>query len=113
MKLTRKQKAFADELLNNPKQSAARAAMKTYNVKDLNSAAVQAHQNLMKPNVQIYMSEHIDKAKNRIVTLVDSDKEDIALRASDSLLDRALGKATQTINQQSTSVNINLDLTNN
>ncbi len=111
MQLTRKQKAFADELLNNPKQSATQAAVKTYNVSSPGAAAVQAHQNLMKPNVQLYLSEHIDKAKNRVITLVDSDKEEIALRASDSILDRALGKATQKIEQHTTAVTLELNLT--
>jgi phage terminase small subunit len=112
MKLTRKQKAFADTLINNPKISATQAAAQTYNTTTRGSAAITAHENLLKPNVQLYLSAHIDKAKNRIVTLVDSDKEEIALRASDSILDRALGKATQRIEQHSTSVNLNLDLTN-
>lgn len=109
--LTRKQKAFADYLINNPKQSATKAAQATYNVSTKQTAEVIASENLSKPPIQIYLNQHIDKAKNRIVTLVDSNKEDIALRASDSILDRALGKATQRVETQSTSVNLNLDLT--
>lgn len=109
-KLTRKQKAFADELLANPKQSATQAANKTYDVATLNAAAVQAHQNLMKPNVQLYLDEHVQKAKNKVVTLIDSDDEQIALRASDSILDRTLGKATQRVEQHTTGVTLMIDL---
>lgn len=111
-KLTHKQKAWADYLINNPKDSGTEAAAQTYNVSNRKSAEVIASENLRRPSIQLYLEEHIDKAKYRMITLVDSEKEDIALRASDSILDRALGKATQKIEQHSTSVNLNLDLTN-
>lgn len=111
MKLTRKQKAFANHLINNPKDSATEAAQQTYKTISRKSAEVIASENLRKPSIQIYLNEHIDKAKNKVVTLVDSDKEDIALRASESVLDRALGKPVQSLQVQSTSVNINIDLT--
>ena len=114
-KLTRKQKAFADELLNNPKISATQAVLKHYGKPDkptsYKTGTVIATENLAKPSVQLYLNEHIQKAKNRVVELIDSKKDDIALRASDSVLDRALGKATQRIEQQTTSVNLNIDLT--
>jgi phage terminase small subunit len=110
-KLTRKQKAFADHLINNPKQSATKAVQATYNTKDYSTAGSIAVENLQKPAIQLYLDDHIQKAKNRIITLVDSEKEEIALRASDSILDRSLGKAVQRSEVQSTSVNLNLDLT--
>jgi phage terminase small subunit len=111
MKLTRKQKAFADELLSNPKLSATKAALRTYNTVDRSTASVIATENLAKPSIQIYMDEHVDRAKNRIVTLVESDREEIALNASKDILDRVHGKATQKIESTSTSVNLNLSLT--
>jgi phage terminase small subunit len=113
-KLTRKQKAFADTLLNNPKISGTQAALQTYGKPDkpatYGTAQQLAYDNLMKPNIQIYMEEHVDKAKNKIVTLVNSDREEIALNASKDILDRVHGKATQRIEQHSTSVNLNLSL---
>ena len=66
-------------------------------------------QNLTKPPIQIYLNEHIDKAKNRVVQLIDSQKDDIALRASDSVLNRALGMPTQ--RQESVSTTVSLSLT--
>lgn len=113
IKLTRKQKAFADELVANPKQSATKAVLKTYNVKPIGSSArTIAAQNLAKPSIQLYLDKHVQKAKNRVVELIDSDKEDIALRASDSILDRTLGKATQRTEVQTTGVTLTIDLTN-
>lgn len=113
-KLTPKQKAFADTLLNNPKLSPTKAALETYGQEDkpptYGTAALIAHNNLNNSAVQLYMDQHIDKAKNRIVQLVDSEKEEIALRASDSILDRALGKATQKVETHSTTVNLSLSL---
>lgn len=110
MKLTRKQKAFAQHLLNNPKDSATEAAAQAYDIKKRHTAEQIAHENLRKPDIQLYLNEHVDKAKNRIVTLVDSQKEEIALRASDSILDRTLGKATQRTEQTTTTVSLSLSL---
>lgn len=110
MKLTRKQKAFAHHLIDNPKDSATEAAMQTYQVGSRKSAEVIASENLRNTSIQLYLNEHIDKAKNRVVELIDSDKEQIALQAADSVLDRALGKPTQRTEQHSTSVNISLNL---
>ena len=68
---------------------------------------------LKKPEAQIYLQKHIVKAKTKIVELVDSKRENIALSASESILNRALGTPTQRIEQLSTTVNLNLDLTDN
>lgn len=111
MKLTRKQKAFADKLLSEPKQSATEAAAQTYNVASRKSAEVIASENLRNPAIQIYLEEHVDKAKNRVVELINSEKEEIALRASDSVLNRALGMPTQRTENRTEVVTINLDLT--
>lgn len=106
-----KTKAFADRLLNDPKTNATQAYIDTHLTTNRDSAKVSAHQLLTKPNVQIYMEEHIRKAKRRIVDLVDSDKEEIAFKASEAILDRELGKATQRIEQHTTGVVLTIDLT--
>ena len=115
MKLTRKQKAFADVLLGNPKISATKAALQTYGKPDrpttYDTASQIAAENLQKPSIQIYMEEHVDKARNKIVTLVNSERDEIALNASKDILDRVHGKATQRVETSSTSVNLNLSLT--
>lgn len=110
IKLTRKQKNFADLLIENPKMSATEAVNQTYNVANRHTAEVIASENLRKPELQIYMQEHVDLAKRRIVELTSDEKSDIALRASQDILDRSLGKARQQIEVQSTSLNINISL---
>lgn len=112
MKLTRKQKAFADHLLSEPKDSATEAAAQTYAVASRKSAEVIASENLRNPAIQFYLEEHVDKAKLKVVELIDSDKEEIGLRASEAVLNRALGMPTQRTEVQSTGVTLVIDLTN-
>lgn len=91
-------------------------ATKAYKMVHPTASDVTARNNvsqlLKKPEAQIYLQKHIDKAKSKVVELIDSNKEQIALQASESVLDRALGKSTQRIESNSTTVNLNLDLTN-
>lgn len=109
-RLTRKQKAFADELLNDKKKSATEAAMQTYNTTDRNTAGVIAAQNLRNTNIQLYIDEHVDRAKETVVNLLDSDKDEIKLRSAQDILDRTHGKATQTV--QTTGVHIQMNISN-
>ena len=104
-KLRPKTKAFVDELIKDPKQSHAQAYLKTHQTINPNTAKVEASKLLTKPNVQIYLNKHIDKARNRIVQLIDSERENISLQASESVLDRALGKPVQ----QTQNINLNID----
>jgi phage terminase small subunit len=105
--LTRKQKAFADTLVKHPKMSATQAVLKTYGKEDkplsYHTAGDIAHTNLKKPEIQLYLNTHIEKAKNTIVNLLESEKDDIRLRSAQDIIDRTYGKATQ----QTTSVNLN------
>jgi len=110
--MTGKQQAFADILIKNPTMPAVQAAKMVYNATTDNSASVQAYDNLRNPKIMAYMQIHADKASKKIITLVDSEKEEIALRASQDILDRTYGKAKQSMEVQSTSVNILIDLTN-
>jgi len=74
-----------------------------------NTARNNASQLLKKPEAQIYLQKHIEKASNKIVELVNNDKPDIALRASQDILDRTQGKATiKTENTTYTDINITL-----
>lgn len=75
-----------------------------------NTARNNASQLLKKPEAQIYLQKHIDKAKTKVVALVDSDNEQVSLKASEAILDRALGKATQQIQTTSQSVVFSIDL---
>lgn len=75
-----------------------------------NTARNNASQLLKKPEAQIYLQKHIDKAKTKVVALVDSENEQVSLKASEAILDRALGKATQQIQTTSQSVVFSIDL---
>ena len=115
MKLTRKQKAFADALINDPKISATQAALKTYGKPEKPTTYATANDiartNLQNPSIQVYLEQHVDKAKFKVIELIDSEKEEIALRASEAVMDRALGKATQRTENVSVSLSFGMDLT--
>ena len=111
MALKPKSIAVLDELIANPKMTQAEAYAKHHKSNNITTARNNASQLIKKPEAQIYLLKHIDKAKKRVVQLVDSVKEDIALKASDSILDRALGKPKQSLDITSRSVSVNLDLT--
>ena len=51
------------------------------------------------------------KGIKRVLSLVDSDDEQVATTNAWRLIEHAKGKATQKIEQHTTSVNLNLDLT--
>jgi hypothetical protein len=76
------------------------------------TAKAAAYQLLAKPEAQIYLQEHIDKAKRTIVDLMDSEKDDIRLRSAQDVIDREHGKATQRVEQTTTGVTLTIDLTN-
>lgn len=122
--LTRKQKAFADYLLANPKASATTAAKATYNVTTDGSARIQAHDTLTKPNVQIYMAIHADKALTDMIEIAEYSKKygrtgtrdgasyaGVAVSINRDILDRVHGKATQRTEVISKKVSVSIDLT--
>lgn len=107
-----KTKAFADQLLANPKLSNTEAYIRTHQTTNRKSASVSASKLLAKPSVGIYMAEHVSRARRRIVDLVNNaGKEDVQLRAAQDILDRTHGKATQRLEQHATGITLNIDLT--
>ena len=109
-KLTRKQKAFADEILQNPKISGTEAAKRTYGKPDKTistaTAGRIAHDNINNTAVQIYMEKHVEKAKEKMVSLMDSDNEGIQYKAAKDLLDRTHGTPKQQIEKRQVNINI-------
>lgn len=123
IKLTRKQKAFADHLLNNPKDSATKAVQATYDTDSYTTQRHIASDNLTKANIRAYLDIHSQQAENTVLEVMDysnrygkqGGKEGasyatVALNSAKDILDRVHGKARQQIDVQSTSVNINIDL---
>lgn len=115
-KLTRKQKAFADMLISQPKTSATEVARQTYNVSDSNTASVIATENLRKPSIQLYLDKHVDKAQEVITGFMDlKDSKNIqekrlAYDSATQIIDRVAGKPTQV--QQSQSISFIQHLSN-
>lgn len=113
MKLTRKQKAFADKLIDNPKMSATQAILQTYNVKSEGSTArTVAAQNLAKPSIQAYLDKHDYESQTIIVkTMKQTDDKRLAYDAARDIQDRLHGKAKQSIETTTTGVTLTIDLT--
>lgn len=99
--MKKKTKAFADKLIGNSKISATQAYLDTHETESRLTAAQNASQLLRKPEVQIYMQNHVDQAKQTVVKLMKSRKDEIRLKASQDIMDRNYGKPltrTNTIN---------------
>lgn len=126
--LTRKQAAFVKHLVDNPKASATAAVQATYGRNDKpvdrNTAANIASTNLSKPNILNELAKHSSNAEYTLIELMEVSKEyakeggrdgasyaSVAVQTANSILDRVHGKATQRIEQQSTAVVIQIDLT--
>lgn len=75
------------------------------------TAAAAANKLLAKPEAQIYLQEHVDRAKQTMVQLLNSDKEEMQYKASQDILDRNLGRAIQQVQTTSVGVQLNIDLT--
>lgn len=101
-----KTKDFADILLRDNKISAQKAYLMTHETDHKPTARVNASQLLAKPEVQIYMEQHVDKAKQKVVELIDNDRPEIALKAADSVLDRNLGRPLTRTNNVNISISI-------
>lgn len=90
-------------------------AKKAYLEVHPNAAPTTAESNvsqlMAKPEAQIYLQEHITRASNKVVELVDNEKPDIALRAAQDVLDRSHGKAKQQVDMNTTGVTLTIDLT--
>lgn len=101
-------KAFADALLKDPSKSQTQAYIETHDTDKPKTAVVQASKLMSKTNVKVYMKKVETEAKSKIAELIQSDKQDIALKASQDVLDRNIGKSVQRSVSQNT--NINLDI---
>lgn len=119
--LTRKQEAFVQELLTNPKQSATQAALKTYGKpdKELSYGTAQsiATENLSKPVIMSKLGLASDMVETALMQTVEdwkqeenSRKREIAMDTAKYIHDKVHGKATQRVEQQTTTVSVAIDL---
>jgi hypothetical protein len=117
-KLTRKQKAFVKELVDNPKRSATEAVSRVYDVGNRDTARSMAAENLAKPSIIMALGEHAQMFESAIVGVVNdwgasesTRKREIALDAAKFGHDKIFGKATVTVHQQTEIVSIAINLT--
>lgn len=106
-----KTQQFIDLLHDNPKLSHTEAYLRTHKTESRITAGTAAHKLLKQPNVIGYRDSAVKKAKARIVTLVDSENENTALKAAQDILDRNEGKAIQKTENLSRTIEVKLDLT--
>jgi phage terminase small subunit len=116
-KLTRKQAMFVKELIENPKQSATKAVLKTYNVNNAKTASVVATENLAKPSIQSHLhnaSELVEQALEDTVRdwakEENASKRALAMDTAKFIHDKVHGKATQKIQTENSNVNITIAL---
>lgn len=111
MTLKANSKRILDIIASQPGINQADAYRQVHPTASDNTARNNASQLMKKPEAQLYLQKHIDKAKETIVSLLDSEKDEIRLKSADSILDRSLGKATQRLEVQSEQVSININMT--
>lgn len=90
--ITPKQKKFADKYIETGNGSLA--VKETYDVSTDESARAIASQNLTKPNVQEYLQSKAEIAASEVFRIVQhGESDDVRLKASKDILDRAGFKA--------------------
>ena len=103
-------KKVLDIIATQKKRNGTKAYMEVHPDASLATARNEASQLLKKPEAQLYLQEHVDRAKATIVDLLNSEKDDIRLRSATDILDRTHGKAIQQVHQTTQGITLNIDL---
>ena len=94
--LTIKQRKFVDEVVKIG--NATEAAVRVYKNKKRATSMAIGNENLWKPMIKAAIEDRLEKAKNKIYTLMETaEKEETQLRAAQDIIDRWEGKPTQRI----------------
>jgi len=120
--LTPKQRAFVDELVNNPKQSATQAVLKTYgspeNPPTYASARDIASSNLAKPLIITELAKYNNMVENVLINTINdwgseenTRKREIAVDTAKYVHDKIHGRAIQQIQSTTNSITLSIDLT--
>lgn len=129
-KLTRKQQAFVQYLVDNPKASGSEAVHNSYGkegeVLDDNTARAIASENLTKPNIIAELAKYSHSAEVVLVEVMQTANKhsksgttagasyaSVAEKTANSILDRLHGKAVQRSVNANVAVTLNVDLTGN
>ncbi len=115
--LTAKQKLFIKTKLDNPGISNTEAAARVYDANSRGMASLIGNRNMQNPGVVSALAKHNDLFESVIVKTaqdwMDSEvprKREISLNAAMFGSDKATGKATVRIQQETSIVKINIDL---
>jgi len=94
-KLTKKQKDFADKLLETGDQR--QAYIEAYDTNgNIQTVDPEASKTTRKPQVQAYLDQQVSMAKNIIADLAqNASNEAVRLQAAKDMIDRAEGKPIQ------------------
>lgn len=105
-------KKVLDIIAGQKTRNASQAYKEVYPAANAITAVTNAHHLMIKPEAQIYLKAHIDRATETVVELMtSSDRDDIRLRSAIDVLDRSHGKAIQQVNQTTNGVTLVIDLT--
>lgn len=109
-KLRPKTIKFIELLEKDSKLSHTQAYLDTHQTTNRHAANVEASKLLAKPSVIIYRKKHEELAKRVVVEIaLKADKPADRLKAAQDILDRNLGKAIQHVESNSTTVNLNVE----
>lgn len=112
-------KAFLDDTITNPDKSLTDAYIENKNpqVKEKKIATNSASRLYNRPTSQSYLKKHVSMAKKTKIELLSyasKNKEKVAYASlantiSEQILDRALGKPIQSVQTNTTNLNINIE----
>lgn len=112
MTLKANSKKMLDIVATQKARNTTEAYMQVHPTASRETARVLSSALMQKPEAQIYLKAHIDKATETIVELMtNSEKDDIRLRAATDVLDRTHGKAIQQVQTSTQGVTLVIDLT--
>ncbi len=109
-KLTKKEKAFADEYIKTG--NGTQSALNVYDTDSYHTAWGIASNNIKKPKIRAYLDDKGDKAWEVIEELMCSEKEDIRLSSAKFIYEHVHWKATQKSISITKNVNVTEDMTN-
>lgn len=115
--LTRKQSAFVKHLIENPKDSATKAVLATYNIANPRTASAVASENLTKPSIVSELAKYNNLVENTIINTVneyansdDIKQRTLAVDTAKYVHDKIHGRATQKVESNSTHLSLQIDL---
>lgn len=117
--LKRNSKKVLDIIAGQTERNATKAYLSVHPNASLTTAQSNSAQLLAKPEAQLYLKEHTMEASETLIDVMRNARtqtdnasfQRLAKDTADSIIDRVDGKATQKIEQTTTGITLNIDLT--